>query len=181
MRSPRFVRLLRVQRSRFDPLRTRELPGETFELTWRRRVKRRALVVFAFVCAWATIIELRLVQLQVFRHAELSAAAKEQQELVVNLDALRGDIVDRRGNLLAYSVDADSIAANPSKIEDPERTAAALCAALGDCNARERKELATRLASTRQFAYVRRSRSVSPDQVQRVADLKLPGIFLPPS
>ena len=47
--------------------------------------------------------------------------------------AKRGDIVDRNGHLLAYSVDADSIIAVPSEIEDADAVAASVCGALDDC------------------------------------------------
>ena len=41
--------------------------------------------------------------------------------------ARRGEIFDRNGNLLAYTVDADSIIADPGEIEDPDAVAATIC------------------------------------------------------
>ena len=52
--------------------------------------------------------------------------------------AKRGDILDRDGRVLAYSVDADSIYAVPTEISDPDAAAQALCGALEDCGPRER-------------------------------------------
>jgi cell division protein FtsI (penicillin-binding protein 3) len=180
MRLSRLARLLRAKRSRIDPLSSASLPDDGFELAWRRGLKQRVLVVVAVIGVWGAAIELRLVQLQIFRHGEFTAKAREQQELVLHPEALRGDIVDRHGNLLAYSVEADSIGAEPGRIEDPAATAAAVCAALGDCSSKERRELASKLGGGGKFTYVRRSRAVSPQQVERVAALKLRGIFLPP-
>ena len=63
---------------------------------------------------WTAAIEARLVYLQVIEHADMMARANRQQLRTVKLAAKRGEIVDRNGHLLAYSVDADTIAADPS-------------------------------------------------------------------
>jgi cell division protein FtsI/penicillin-binding protein 2 len=57
-------------------------------------------------------------------------------------------------------------------------TAAAVCAALGDCTRAERAELVERLSANRRWAPIRASRDISPEQVARVTALKLPGIVL---
>ncbi len=62
---------------------------------------------------WAVAIEARLVQLQVFQHDELETKARRHQQQRVPLEATRGDILDRNGEMLAYSVDARSIIADP--------------------------------------------------------------------
>src|SRR5262247_3656043 len=92
----------------------------------------------------------------------------------IPLAAKRGDIVDRRGRVLATSVDADSIYAVPSEITQPADVAKKLCAAFRDCTGKERQALADRLGQPRAFAYVRRQ--ISPDLAKRVADLNLDGI-----
>ena len=116
----------------------------------------------------------RLVYLQVFRHADLMARAARQQSRTLPTPAKRGDILDRRGHLLATTVDVDSIYAVPSEINNDDETVAKLCGAFGDCSAREREALTDRLKNQRNFAYVRRQ--VSPDQARRVAALNLDGI-----
>jgi cell division protein FtsI (penicillin-binding protein 3) len=137
-------------------------------------LKRRALVAAVLLAAWAAGIEGRLVYLQVARHQELLARAARQQNDVFDAPALRGDILDRRGRVLATSADADSIYAVPTDIEDPEAAVQVLCRAFGDCTDRERQILAERFSRTRPFAYVRRH--VSPEQARRVAALKLHGV-----
>ena len=42
---------------------------------WRRILKRRIVCAAAGLLLWSTAIEARLVYLQVFQHAELSARA----------------------------------------------------------------------------------------------------------
>src|SRR3954466_3831632 len=141
---------------------------------WRVTLQRRVLVVACVLAAWVTGIEARLVYLQVFAKADLMARAERQQERTQPAPAKRGDILDRRGRVMATSVDADTIFAVPTEIDDADGAAARLCAAFGDCDAKERKAIAERLGKRRSFAYVRRQ--VSPDQKRRVADLKLDGI-----
>ena len=91
--------------------------------------------------------------------------------------AKRGEIFDRNGRLLAYSVDADTIYAVPTEIADAAKTAAALCDALDDCTRKMRDELRDRLAQQRSFVYVRRR--ATPMQAKRVAALGLEGIGVP--
>jgi cell division protein FtsI (penicillin-binding protein 3) len=141
---------------------------------WRIVLRRRIVVVAALLAVWVTTIEARLVYLQVFRRADLAARAERQQERTQASPAKRGDILDRRGRVLATSVDADTIYAVPTEIDDPPGAARKLCEALADCDARERQSLADRLSQRKAFAYVRRQ--VAPDQAQRVADLNLDGV-----
>jgi len=141
---------------------------------WRITLKRRIIVAVAVLMAWSAVIEARLVYLQVTRHADLTARAERQQLRTIETTAKRGDILDRSGRVLAYSVDADSVYAVPTEINDPDAAAAALCGALEDCGVRERQALAERIRNGRAFAYVRRQ--VSPDEARRIAALELEGI-----
>jgi cell division protein FtsI (penicillin-binding protein 3) len=141
---------------------------------WRQTMKRRLLVAAVALVAWSAAIEARLVYLQVGRHADMRARAERQQLRTVETTAKRGDILDRDGRVLAYSVDADSIYAVPTEISDPDAAARALCGVLEGCGPRERAALADRIRRGRAFAYVRRQ--VSPDQARRVAALELEGI-----
>jgi len=141
---------------------------------WRATLKRRTLVAAALLGIWAAGIEARLVYLQVVRHGDLVARAERQQLGTSEAPAKRGDIVDRRGHVLATSVDADTIYAVPSEIGDPDGTVARLCAAFSDCTAKERQALGERLRQRKAFAYVRRQ--LSPDQKRRVEDLNLEGV-----
>ena len=141
---------------------------------WRKTLTRRAIVVSVCLGLWGAGIESRLVFLQVLRHADLEARAEKQQMRTIDAPAMRGDIVDRHGRVLATSVDADTVYAVPSEISDAPAAVAKLCEAFGDCSAKERQALTDRLSQRRPFAYVRRQ--ISPEQAQRVAALNLDGI-----
>jgi len=148
--------------------------AEQIVQSWRATLKKRLAVAAAGVMLWTGAIEARLVFLQVVRHADLAARAERQQMRTVTAPAKRGEILDRRGRVLAYSVDAESIYAVPSDIDDPRRAVAVVCAALEDCTSKERQQLEERFGTQRAFVYVRRQ--VNPDQARRVKALELEGI-----
>jgi cell division protein FtsI (penicillin-binding protein 3) len=141
---------------------------------WRATVRARVFVAAAIFAVWGIGIEARLVYLQVVQHDELTARAERQQLRTIEAPAKRGEIVDRNGHGLAYSVDAESVYAVPTEIEDAAGAAGRLCAALDDCSARDRRTIAERLGRQRAFAFVKRQ--VSPEEVMRVAGLKLSGV-----
>ena len=71
---------------------------------WRATLKKRLTVAFCVLLAWAVAIEARLVYLQVFSYADLSARADRQQSRTIPSPAKRGDILDRNGRILARTV-----------------------------------------------------------------------------
>ena len=97
---------------------------------WRATVQSRLLVTAAVFAVWTIGIEARLMYLQVVRYDQMMARADSQQMRTVEAPAKRGDIVDRNGHLLAFSVDAGSVFADPAEVEDPAAAAAQLCDAL---------------------------------------------------
>ena len=141
---------------------------------WRVTLKKRLAIAFCVLLAWSAAIEARLVYLQVFRYTDLTARADRQQSRTIPSPAKRGEILDRNGQILARSVDADTIYAVPTELGDPDQAATTLCQALRDCEAEDRRAIADRIRKGRHFAYVRRQ--VSPDQARRVADLQMEGI-----
>jgi cell division protein FtsI (penicillin-binding protein 3) len=93
-----------------------------------------------------------------------------QSHRVLTLPPERGTIVDRAGAALAISVDAPSIYAVPSRIDDADRSAVALAPVLRV----KASVLAARLRRRSSFVFV--ARWVSPEQAQQVRALALPGL-----
>jgi cell division protein FtsI (penicillin-binding protein 3) len=141
---------------------------------WRPVLGQRIGVCAIVIALWVTAIGGRLVYLQVIQHDELTSRALRQQMRTVPAPAKRADIVDRHGQMLAYSVEADTIYAVPTDIGDADAAATALCRALGDCGRKDRAALADRIRKGRAFVYVRRQ--VTPEQARRVAALELEGV-----
>ena len=149
-------------------------PLQSQGANWRPMLRRRLLTAAVLLALWAAGIEARLVVLQIYEHDELVSRADKQQMRTVNAPAKRGDIFDRRGRLLAYSVDADSIYAVPTEIKDIDAAVESLCGALEDCDKKFRAQLADRLGRQRSFVFVKRR--VAPTESKRVAALGLDGI-----
>jgi cell division protein FtsI (penicillin-binding protein 3) len=139
-------------------------------------VRSRTRIAAVVLGCWAAASESRLVFLQIIDHGELVERADRQQKQTIKPPAKRGEILDRRGRVLAASADADTIYAIPSAIADPAGLIGKVCGALGTCSAKERQELIERLRRQRHFAYLRRQ--VSPEEAKRVEDLSLAGIGL---
>ncbi len=143
---------------------------------WRATLRSRVIVCAALFGLWTAGIEARLVYLQVFQHAEMMARADRQQLRTIKPPAKRGEIVDRHGRVLAYSVDADTIGADPSEVADAEETARKVCAAIDGCDAQQRQVMAERLKRRSPFALL--ARQVSPEDARRVKELDLAGLIM---
>jgi len=147
--------------------------------TWKQVVRSRLLTAGLVFAVWTVAIEARLIFLQVFSYDELTARAERQGRRSIVVHPKRGEILDRHGSILAYSVDGDTVWADPSEIDDAPGVTAQLCGVL-DCSDEERAKIEARLAGSGEFAFVKRQ--APPDMAKRVAQLDLTGVgFLPES
>ncbi len=147
--------------------------------TWKQVVRRRLLTAGLVFAVWTVAIEARLIFLQVFSYDELMARAQRQQRDRIETHPKRGEILDRHGEILAYSVDGDAIYAEPRKVDDPVAVTAQLCDAI-DCSDETREAIEAKLSGSGGFAYVKRQ--ATPDMANRVAQLDLTGVgFVPES
>jgi len=140
---------------------------------WRDVVRRRVAVTACAMTLWAIAIEARLVQLQVFRYDTLVERAQRQQSHTIDLHPKRGEIIDRQGRVLAYSVDLETVVAYPADVDDPVETTRRLCEVL-TCSDAQRDLIQARLDTDRLFAPVQRQ--VSIDTARRIRELDLEGI-----
>ncbi len=135
--------------------------------------QKRLIQLFAFLAAWAVIVIARLVQIQLVRHGEYVVKAARQQEMTLALQPVRGSIIDRRGLILAESVAAESIYADPQAISDREQTAKALASV--KALQMDARELASKLSSASGFVWI--ARQLPLEASAAVKALKLPGIY----
>jgi cell division protein FtsI (penicillin-binding protein 3) len=154
------------------PWRRPALPPARKE--WREILRSRLTVSAIVFALWTTAIEARLLYLQVYRHDDMMARANKQQLRTLDTPAKRGDLLDRNGEVLATSVDADTITADPSTVADLDGLAQQVCAALTGCDAAQQEAMAERLRKGDQFAFL--ARQVDRDDALRVKSLGLPGL-----
>jgi len=152
----------------------RRSPGQPSD--WRQTLQRRLTAAAVCLCLWTAGIEARLLYLQVYRHAEMMSRADRQQLQTIKTPAKRGELLDRNGRVLAYSVDTDTIAADPSDIDDPDAVAQQLCAALDGCDQTQQEAMAEKLRKKgTRFTYL--ARQISAIEARRVRSLELPGLL----
>ncbi|MCU1348788.1 MAG: penicillin-binding protein [Acidobacteria bacterium] len=132
---------------------------------------KRLIQIFAFLAAWAVVVVARLVQIQLVRHTDYTNRAQRQQERTLSLNPLRGSILDARGRVLAESVSAETIYADPQAIPNIRKTAKALAS----MNVGSEGEIEAKLRGRGSFVYL--GRQVSMDAAAKIKKLKLPGIY----
>lgn len=134
---------------------------------------KRLIQLFAFLAAWALIVVARLVQIQIVRHDEYMTKAVRQQERTLSLSPVRGSIVDAHERVLAESISAESIYADPQAVSDPRAVARALAAVRGlSVSAAEIEE---KFAGGGGFVWL--ARQLPLDVSARVKKLKLGGVY----
>lgn len=134
---------------------------------------KRMLQLFAGLAAWSLIVVARLAQVQIVRHDEYVQKAQRQQERILALAPVRGSILDARDRVLAESVAAVSIYADPQSIDNPRLTARALAAVPGI--GLTAKQIEQKLTSDGAFVWLAR---LLPAEVGEAArNLKLSGLY----
>jgi cell division protein FtsI (penicillin-binding protein 3) len=140
------------------------LTGELTLMHWRTR-----LVVTILGLGWM-VLAARLVQLQWFQQDKFADKAEQQREMVEEIPARPGDIVDRQGRLLATTLASRSLYLVPSLITSPGDVAQALAEPLGI----SADILFEKIGSNpkRQFLWVKRR--LTETEVEQVRQLNLP-------
>jgi len=141
-----------------SPLLAENLPQ------WRSRV----LLLLLLAASVALVV--RALYLQAYQSDFLGDKGKARYERVLEISATRGKVVDRNGDVLAVSTPVKSIWAVPedAKLTPHEARELALLLEL------DVKELNRRLASEKEFVYLKRQ--IPPDVADKVSAMNLAGI-----
>lgn len=115
-------------------------------------------------------ISYRLVELQVVEAGQLGEKARIQRSISIEVPANRGNILDRNGEILAMSIEKDTIFATPYFVEETATTAQELGKILDE----DWEPIYEKLARGSGFEYIRRKadRSVA----KKIREAALPGI-----
>jgi cell division protein FtsI (penicillin-binding protein 3) len=142
----------------------------------RRRLRLGTLVALALF----TSIGVRLVSLQVIDSPAAAASILEQRQmrlLEVALPAPRGSIVDRDGEVLAHSIEARFVFADPTRVTDAAANAAALSPLLGVAASTLKAKMEPKKrpgGGASRFEYL--ARGVDITVAESITALNLPGI-----
>lgn len=145
---------------------------------------RRMAGLMVLYLAGLALLGARLAQVQVVDAERYAGRSVEQRIRQIELPATRGRIYDRDGDVLATSVDAATIYADPrayrsrelpdGRTVHPEVTPAEAAEVLSPLLGVEAQVLRERLASDAHFVYL--ARQLDWETGQRVLDLELPGV-----
>lgn len=147
------------------------------------RPERRHSVMLVGVLAVLALFGARLVYIQAIKGPELAAQAREARLHTTEIDAVRGEIVDSSGVVLATSVISFDIIVNQLQIpafthapegEEPAYGAAAAARLLAPILGMRVNELGARLVGDR--GYVRLVRDATPEVWQKIRALEIDGL-----
>lgn len=124
-----------------------------------------------FLGLWV-LLWVRAFYVQIIMGPDLEAQALRQHSYTELVEARRGNIYDRNGQVLARSVECRSVYANPREVKDAKATAAALAPVLGVDPASLREQLSL----NRSFVWL--SRKVDDATAAAVRAASLNGIGL---
>jgi len=137
--------------------------------------RRRAMFVALGLVAWMVIVGLRLGQLQITRHTELSARAKNQQLGTVETSPTRGLLLDRQGRELARSVDTESFFADPREIQNVNETARKISSVTGQDKAELIAKLRAAKDSNKKFIWL--IRRLDLQTASKLDAMSLDGVY----
>jgi cell division protein FtsI/penicillin-binding protein 2 len=136
--------------------------------------RARALVLLIVAALAATAIGARLAWWHVAEHDRLAQMALHQLAQNESLPAERGEITDVNGELLATSVELQSIYATPPTVEDAGLAATILASVLD----MDEDDLRARLDGDDPWVWLKRR--VAPEVAERIRSLHLRGIGMLP-
>lgn len=132
----------------------------------RPRLALSALFFFLFFLA----VGFRAFQLQILQGEKLKRLGERQHLKEWILLPKRGTILDRSGEPLALSLEAQSVYARPHRLKEPENIARALAQAL----ALDAAEVRRRLKTEKPFVWIKRQ--ITPKEAERIKALHLEGV-----
>lgn len=134
---------------------------------WRFRIVLALLALMVSAIAW------RIVDLQVLDQEFLKGQGDARSVRHIPIPAHRGLITDRHGEPLAVSTPVTTLWGNPRELQAARARWPELAEALGQDSATLTKRLQEQ--AEREFIYL--VRGLTPQQGQRVLDLKIPGVY----
>lgn len=132
-----------------------------------------SLIGLVVIAAWLGM-GYRLFEIQVVRAPELAEKGLSQRLVTREMAPQRGKIFDRTGNLLAMTVESQSLFAVPDQVTEPLWVAQQIGGLLGV----DSDTLYDRLTSDRDFVYLKRQ--VDGVLAEEVLSLEMAGVFAHP-
>ncbi len=143
-----------------------------------KQLPKRNLIVTIGLVLWFLLILGRLVELQVFKHAQLKNEAIDQNRYLREIWPTRGTIRDCQGKILAQSLSVPSLFLARGKNEENSSLLEKITAlkSLIPLSSREWQRIRNRIDNGDRFIWIKRK--ISWEDCEKVKQAKIPGIFV---
>jgi cell division protein FtsI/penicillin-binding protein 2 len=147
-----------------------------FAYTHDRQARKRTVLLTLVFFLWFFGLTLRLVQLQVIDHGRLRQLVVKQNQSKQDITPERGEILDRRGKVLARSLPAPSAVLFPGEKEAPAEAYAKVLRLkkILDLSDSELQRIKAQIDRGEGFIYVKRK--ISQSAADRINGLGLEGV-----
>jgi cell division protein FtsI (penicillin-binding protein 3) len=148
--------------------------------TWKKFRGRYRVVLFVFIAAFIAI-GFRLVTIQVIEAGKYQALARKQYERAFILPAVRGNMYDRNGNILASNTMYVSFGADPHFVGNKIALVAETFASVfGKSQSYYLEKLRNKNEEQGSKHFVWLERGVKPELAKQIDDAKLQGVIKSP-
>lgn len=147
-----------------------------FAYSGEKRTRKRTVLLTLFFFLWFFGLTLKLIQLQVIEHPRLRQAAVKQNQSKKEIIPERGEILDRRGKVMARSLPVPSAALFRADTE-PEASAYGKVLRLKgvlNLSEKELRRIKSQISQRDPFIYIKRK--ISPAEADAVSRLRIEGI-----
>ena len=137
-------------------------------------IHTRIRFVFLVVIIIMLLIIGKVFYIQVFAYNKLSQITEDLWSRKMIINAPRGDIVDRNGNVLASSIITTTIYVVPNQIKDKEKVSKEISSIL-NCDYNDVYKYVSKNSS---MEIIRKGMDLDSDTADKINNLKLDGVYL---
>ncbi|MBT5018103.1 MAG: penicillin-binding protein 2, partial [Planctomicrobium sp.] len=131
--------------------------------------RRSQFVQLCVLVIWS-VLAARLLHVQYFSQEVFASRALRQQVSHETISARPGDILDRKGRLLATTISVPSLYVNPSRISEPSQVAAKL----SEVFELDEQKFISKIEKNRKRQFLWIKRHLTPEQGEMILKLGLP-------
>lgn len=140
-----------------------------------KKIDKRIKIVFLIIITILFLVFIRVFYIQVFEYKKLNKLASSLWSRNLEIEADRGKILDRNGEVLADNLTTSSLVLIPNQIKNKEDTTKKLANSLGLSYESMKKHVYKNTSIERVHPEGRR---LSYDVAKKISDLKLDGVYL---
>ena len=140
-----------------------------------KKIDKRIKIVFLIIVSILFLVLVRVFYIQVFEYKKLNKLASSLWSRNLEIEADRGKILDRNGEVLADNLTTSSLVLIPNQIKNKDDTTKKLANILGLSYESMKKHVYKNTSIERVHPEGRR---LSYDAAKKISDLKLDGVYL---